>query len=76
MLLTSSDTERNWASILVKVRPERTSFNMYAEYTTAINFPCITPLLEAFFFLGKELILSQILDFQPDLNLQLIFQLN
>ena len=35
------------ASILVyKFRPERTGFNMYAEYTstTAINFPCISTL--------------------------------
>ena len=33
-------------SILVyKFRPERTGFNMYAEYTpTAINFPCIITL--------------------------------
>jgi len=34
MLLTSSDTRHNNASILVyKFRPERTSINMYAEYT-------------------------------------------
>ena len=37
MILTSSDTKRALvtdASILVyKVRPERTGFNMYAEYT-------------------------------------------
>ena len=37
MLLTSSDTERTLVtdvSILVnKFRPERTGFNMYAEYT-------------------------------------------
>ena len=48
MLLSSSDTKRTLdASILVyKFRPERTGFNMYAEYTraTAINFPCIINL--------------------------------
>ena len=34
MLLTSSDTKRTDASILVyKFRPERTGFKMYAEYT-------------------------------------------
>ena len=33
------------ASILVyKFRPERTGFNMYTEYTTAINFPCTNTL--------------------------------
>ena len=39
------------ASILVyKFCPKRTGFKMYAEYTlytTAINFPCITPLRTA-----------------------------
>ena len=46
MLLTSSDTKRTHeTSILVyKFRPERTGFNVYAKYTTANNFPCITPL--------------------------------
>ena len=39
------------ASILVyKVRPERTGFNMYAEYTRPhINFPCISTLKKAMF---------------------------
>ena len=33
------------ASILVyKFRPERTGFNMYAVYATAINFSCIITL--------------------------------
>ena len=34
------------ASILVyKFRPERTGFNLYAEYATTINFPCIITLV-------------------------------
>ena len=47
MLLTSSDTKRsnNDASILVyKFRPERTGFNMYAEYTQPqLTFLALVP---------------------------------
>ena len=51
MLLTSSDTKRTLvtdASILVyKVRPERTGFNMYAEYTRLqLTFLALVPWLE------------------------------
>ena len=33
MLLTSSDTKRTLRHLVYKFRPERTGFNMYAEYT-------------------------------------------
>ena len=45
MLLSSSDTTNTDASILInKFRPERTVFNMYAEYTQAqLTFLALNP---------------------------------
>ena len=45
MLLTSSDTERARIYSCLQIRPKENWFQYVRRvYTTAINFPCITPL--------------------------------